>query len=60
MRKWYNVELNEKEAVKLHMFLIDNSINHELSRCDNLVHVEIELGDDEYIKVEKISERKVR
>ena len=53
MRKWYNVELNEEDAIKLHMFLIDNSINHELSRAYNLVHVEIELDDGEYIEVEK-------
>ena len=56
MRKWYNVELNEERAIKLHMFLIDNSINHELSRAYNLVHVEIELDDDEYIEVEKFLE----
>ena len=56
MRKWYNVELNEENAIKLHMFLIDNSINHELSRAYNLVHVEIELADDEYIEVEKFLE----
>ena len=60
MRKWYNVELNEEDAIKLHIFLIDNSINHELSRAYNLVHVEIELDDDEYIEVEKFFGRKVR
>ena len=56
MRKWYSVELNEEDAVKLHLFLIDNSINHELSRAYNLVHVEIELDDDEYREVEKFLE----
>ena len=56
MRKWYNVELNEEDAIKLHMFLIDNSINHELSRAYNLVHVEIELDNAEFKKVEKYIE----
>ena len=57
MKKWYNVELNEEDAIKLHIFLTDNSINHELSRAYNLVHVEIELDDDEYIEVEKFLEQ---
>lgn len=55
-KKWYSVELKEEDAVKLHMFLIDNSINHELSRAYNLVHLEIELDDDEHIEVEKFIE----
>lgn len=55
-KKWYNVELKEEDAVKLHIFLIDNSINHELSSAYNLVHLEIELDDDEYIEVEKFIE----
>ena len=58
MRKWYNIELNEEDAIKLHIFLIDNSINHELSRAYNLVHAEIELDDDEYIEVEKFLEER--
>ena len=58
MRKWYNVELNEEDAIKLHIFLIDNSISHELSRAYNLVHMEIELDDDEYIEVEKFLEER--
>ena len=58
MRKWYSVELNEEDAIKLHTFLIDNSINHELSRAYNLVHVEIELDNDEYVEVEKFLEER--
>lgn len=53
MRKWYNVELDEDCAIKLRIFLIDNSIKHETSGADNLVHFEIELNDEEYKVVGK-------
>ena len=50
MKKWFNVELNERDAVKMKEFLIERGIKFETSGYFELVHFEIllEKGSDEY------------
>lgn len=45
--KWYNVELNLKEAEYLHQELMERNIKHELSAAYNLIHFEILLNDNQ-------------
>lgn len=53
MRKWYAVELSVEDAVKLRIFLHDNSIKYEACGAYNLVAFQIELNNEEYKEVEK-------
>lgn len=46
-KKWYNAELNQKDAEKLHQHLYDINAHFETSGCFELVHFEIELSPDE-------------
>lgn len=46
-KKWYNAELNQKDAEKLHQHLYDINARFETSGCFELVHFEIELSPDE-------------
>ena len=38
MKKWFNVELNERDAVKMKEFLTKKGIKFETSGCFELVH----------------------
>lgn len=58
--KWYSVELDEKSAIKLRIFLSDNSIKYEMSEADNLLHFELELSDTQFVIVENYLEKNVR
>lgn len=44
--KWYNVELNEKNAVEMKKFLTERGIKFDTSGCFELVHFEIFLEKD--------------
>lgn len=44
--KWYNVELNEKDAVEMKKFLTERGIKFDTSGCFELVHFEILLEKD--------------
>ena len=44
--KWYNVELNEKDAVEMKEFLTERGIKFDTSGCFELVHFEIFLEKD--------------
>lgn len=46
MKKWFNVELNERDAVKMKVFLTERGIKFETSGCFELVHFEILLEKD--------------
>ena len=46
MKKWFNVELNEKDAVEMKKFLTERGIKFETSGCFELVHFEIFLEKD--------------
>lgn len=46
MKKWFNVELNERDAVKMKAFLTEKGIKFETSGCFELVHFEILLEKD--------------
>jgi hypothetical protein len=46
-KKWYNAELNQKDAEKLHQHLYDINAHFETSGCFEMVHFEIELSPDE-------------
>lgn len=45
--KWYNVELNLKEAEQLHQELMERDIKHEMSAAYNLIHFEILLNSNQ-------------
>lgn len=47
IKKWYNIELNQKDAEKLHRHLYNIGVHFDTSGCFNLVHFEIELSPDE-------------
>ena len=46
MKKWFNVELNERDSVKMKEFLAEKGIKFETSGCFELVHFEILLEKD--------------
>ena len=46
MKKWYNIELNQKDAERLQEFLYETDIRFEISGCFDLVHFEIEMVED--------------
>lgn len=50
-KKWYNAELNQKDAEKLHQHLYDINAHFETSGCFDLVHFEIELTPEESKKL---------
>lgn len=52
MRKWYNVELfNSKEIDLLKAFLRGMNVKFETSGCGNGSHFEIEVSEDEAVKI---------
>lgn len=52
--KWYNFEtIFLTVAEKLHDFLQEHNIQHEISMAGDFYHFEIILDDDEKIMVEK-------
>lgn len=46
MKKWFNVELNERDAVEMKKFLTERGIKFDTSGCFELVHFEILLEKD--------------
>lgn len=46
MKNWFNVELNERDAVKMKEFLAEKGIKFDTSGCFELVHLEILLEKD--------------
>lgn len=38
MKKWFNVELNERDTVKMKAFLTERGIKFETSGCFELMH----------------------
>jgi vacuolar-type H+-ATPase subunit I/STV1 len=57
MKKWYNVELNERDALEFRKYLLDNNIKFETSGCFELVHFEVWLAEEEVEKVDKVIDR---
>lgn len=52
MKKWYNVELfDPKEIDLLKAFLRGINVNFETSGCGNGSHFEIEVSEDEAVKI---------
>jgi hypothetical protein len=51
--KWYNVELNQKEAEKFKEYLEDEGYPFETSGCFELVHFEISLNLTQFDEVNK-------
>nr|DAH91485.1 MAG TPA: hypothetical protein [Caudoviricetes sp.] len=52
MKKWYNVELfDSKEIDLLKAFLRGINVNFETSGCGNGSHFEIEVSEDEAVKI---------
>lgn len=48
MRRWLNTELDSyTESVAMHHFLQEQGIDYETSQCDNLVHFEIFVNEEE-------------
>lgn len=45
--KWYNVELNLREAENLHQELMERGIKHEMCAAYNLIHFEILLNSNQ-------------
>lgn len=45
INRWYNIELEQSEAERLHSFLTEELIKHEVSGCFNLLHFEIFIAD---------------
>lgn len=52
-RKWYSVELNQKEAEKFKEYLENAIIKFEISGCFELIHFEIKLDSTEVYVVNK-------
>lgn len=52
--KWYNVELNFKEAEYFHQELMERDIKHEMSAAYNLIHFEILLNDNQVNNMNKL------
>lgn len=51
-KKWYNVELfDSKEIDLLKAFLRGINVNFETSGCGNGSHFEIEVSEDEAVKI---------
>ena len=59
MKDWFNVELNENNAVEMKRFLTNMGIKFDTSGCFELVHFEIflEKDSDEYKAVNNKLER---
>lgn len=51
MKHFYSVELNEKDAEKLKVYLKESGIYFEPSSCYNLIHFEVKADEAEYKKV---------
>lgn len=52
MKKWYNVELfDPKEIDLLKAFLRGINVNFETSGCGNGSHFEVEVSEDEAVKI---------
>lgn len=43
MKKWYNIDLNQKDAEKLQKYLYETDVRFEISGNFELVHFEIEM-----------------
>lgn len=43
MKKWYSIDLNQKDAEKLQKYLYETDVRFEISGNFELVHFEIEM-----------------